>query len=111
MPAPTTVAPAASTSARRARSDVTTVAPGDDELADAVVGRVAAAPRGVAHGDAAVVALGQVVLGHVEHERHRLAEALQPGEQPPHGAGAVAPPAVGTGADHVVAVDDEADGP
>ena len=86
MPAPTTVAPAASTSARSARSDVTTVVAGDDELADAVVGGVAAAPRGVAHRDDAVVALGQVGLRHVEHEHHRLAEALQPGEQPAHGA-------------------------
>ena len=95
MPAPTTEAPSARTSSRSARSDVTaligpTSARPDqlgDPLVDAVVGGVTAPAGGVAHDDAVVDALGQVVLGDVEHELHAFArpigEAHQPDEQPP----------------------------
>ncbi len=61
--------------------------------------------------DAVVVAGGQVGLGHVEHQQHVVARrtpvALQPRQQPADRGGTVAPPAVGHGADHVVAVDDD----
>jgi hypothetical protein len=53
-----------------------------------------------------VIALGQVWLRHVEHERGKLAEALQTSEQS-HGGWSVTPPAIGHGADHMVAVDDK----
>jgi hypothetical protein len=56
----------------------------------------------VAHGDPLV----QVWLCHVEHERGTLAEALQTTEQS-HGGWSITPPAVGHGADHMVAVDDK----
>ena len=78
VPAPTTDAPAATTSSRNARSDVTTstvrarVAQLGEALADPVVRGVAPTTGRVAHDDAAVVALGQVVLRHVEHQLDAL---------------------------------------
>ena len=107
MPAPVTVAPAAvDVDAQRAvrRDDLVA---GRDQFADPVVGGVAAAPGGVHDPHRAVVALGQVGLRHVEHQHQRLAEALQPAEQPAHRRRAVAPPAVGGRAHHVVAVDEQ----
>ena len=103
------MAPAASTSRRSERSEVTTVASRnvDHDLTDQVVSRVATAPGCVAHRNAPVLALRQVRLCYVQHERGRLAEALQTAEQSSHGRWSVTPPAVGGRADHVVAVDHE----
>ena len=71
------------------------------QLDDRVVGGVPAAAR----GDDDLSALGGRRLARVEHDDHRLAgrrrEAVELLDEPPRGAGAVAPPAVRARADDV----------
>jgi hypothetical protein len=85
-----------------------TIAAVGNDLSDTVVRGVRPSPRGVEHGDAAVVAFRQVGVDHVEHQDMLLAgaslEALQSGEEAVSGTSPIAPPAVGHGADDVVPV-------
>jgi hypothetical protein len=81
---------------------------GVEPFQDAVIGCIPAPPSRVHDLHAVVVALGQIVLGNVEHEHDDVAGLLsvaaQALEQSGHGPGAVPPPSVGTSAPDVVAV-------
>jgi hypothetical protein len=82
-----------------------------EQLEYPLIGCITPAPPWVRDLHTLVDTGGEIALGHIEDEDHRVTRVLpiarQPAQESPRGRRSITPPTVGHGRDHVVAVDDD----